>query len=41
MLAMKAGESVTDYFTGTMTNSNEMCSYGESMDCMKIMEKIL
>eukprot|EP00257_Ricinus_communis_P028207 XP_025015621.1 uncharacterized protein LOC112536924 [Ricinus communis] len=41
MLAMKHGEIITNYFTRTMVIANEMRSYGEDMEDVKIVEKIL
>lgn len=41
MLAMRNGESITDYFTRTMVIANKMRSYGENMEDIKIVEKIL
>ncbi|XP_058768298.1 uncharacterized protein LOC131642026 [Vicia villosa] len=41
VLAMKQGESITDYFGRVMTVANDMRNYGEDVDDVKIVEKIL
>lgn len=42
VLAMKQGESITDYFGRVMTVANDMKNYGEKgVDDVKIVEKIL
>jgi len=38
---MKSGESVNDYFGRVMETANEICIYGEDMNDVKIVEKIL
>jgi hypothetical protein len=38
---MKIGESVTDYFSRVMVVANDMQNYGEDMQDVKIVEKIL
>ncbi|XP_073223554.1 uncharacterized protein [Cicer arietinum] len=38
---MKQGESITDYFGRVMTVANDMRNYGEDVDDVKIVEKIL
>lgn len=40
-LEMKIGESVNDYFGRVMETKNDMRNYGEDMDYVKIIEKIL
>ncbi|CAA7052587.1 unnamed protein product [Microthlaspi erraticum] len=40
-LEMKMGETVTDYFGRVMATANDMRNYGESMEDVKIVEKIL
>lgn len=41
ILEMKNGESVTDYFSRVMLVANDMRNYGEDMQDVKIVEKIL
>jgi hypothetical protein len=41
VLEMKIGESVTDYFSRVMVVANDMRNYGEDMQDVKIIEKIL
>lgn len=41
VLAMKQGESIIDYFGRVMTVANDMRNYGEDVDDVKIVEKIL
>ncbi|GJT03883.1 retrovirus-related pol polyprotein from transposon TNT 1-94 [Tanacetum coccineum] len=41
ILAMKTGESITDYFGRVMVVANEMRNCGDNMDDVKIVEKIL
>ncbi|PRQ38021.1 putative RNA-directed DNA polymerase [Rosa chinensis] len=41
ILEMKSGESVTDYFSRVMMVANDMRNYGENMQDVKIVEKIL
>ncbi|XP_074363226.1 uncharacterized protein LOC141703678 [Apium graveolens] len=41
VLAMKQGESITDYFGRVMTIANDTRNYGEDMADVKIVEKIL
>eukprot|EP00258_Populus_trichocarpa_P031704 XP_024447723.1 uncharacterized protein LOC112325426 [Populus trichocarpa] len=41
VLEMKIGESVTDYFSRVMMVANDMRNYGEDMQDVKIVEKIL
>lgn len=41
ILGMKQGESVNDYFGRVMVIANDMRNYGEDMDDVKIVEKIL
>ena len=41
VLEMKIGESVTDYFFRVMVVANDMRNYGEDMQDVKIVEKIL
>ncbi|XP_076936639.1 uncharacterized protein LOC143603844 [Bidens hawaiensis] len=40
-LEMKEGESITEYFGRVMTTANEMRNFGEEMDDVKVVEKIL
>lgn len=40
-LEMRSGETVTDYFSRVMTVANKMRVYGEDMDDVKVVEKIL
>ena len=40
-LERKSGEGVTEYFSRVMTVANKMRVYGESMEDVKIVEKIL
>ncbi|XP_004301387.1 PREDICTED: uncharacterized protein LOC101292803 [Fragaria vesca subsp. vesca] len=41
VLEMKVGESVTDYISRVMMVANDMRNYGEDMQDVKIVEKIL
>ncbi|KAG7553691.1 GAG-pre-integrase domain [Arabidopsis suecica] len=41
LLEMKAGESITDYFTRVMVVANDMRNCGDEMQDVKIVEKIL
>jgi hypothetical protein len=41
VLAMKQDESITDYFGRVMTVANDMRNYGEDVNDVKIVEKIL
>jgi hypothetical protein len=38
---MKSGEGVTKYFSRVMTMANKMWVYGEEIEDVKIMDKIL
>lgn len=40
-LEMKEGESINEYFGRVMTTSHEMKNYGEDMNDVKVVEKIL
>nr|XP_012573887.1 uncharacterized protein LOC101493261 [Cicer arietinum] len=41
LLTMKQGESITDYFIRVMTVANDMSNYGEDMNDVNIVDKIL
>nr|XP_012575291.1 uncharacterized protein LOC101497046 [Cicer arietinum] len=41
LLTMKQGDSITDYFGRVMKVANDTRNYGEDMDDVKIVEKIL
>ncbi|CAM8920257.1 unnamed protein product [Rhodiola kirilowii] len=41
LLEMKVGDTVTDYFSRVMSIANDMRNYGEDMQDVKIVEKIL